>query len=112
MPARSPWSECRSAPPPWSPLAQPPSYTAEPDWAEATRFLEQTVKAGNQDANALYLLAMAYKHQGRSGEADADFQQGAERERRNQPNPGVVDASLERLPGDARAAVNRARGRI
>lgn len=42
---------------------------AEPDWAEAIRFLEQAVKAGNQDANALYLLAMAYKHQGRAGEA-------------------------------------------
>lgn len=42
---------------------------AEPDWPEAIRFLEQAVKAGNQDANALYLLAMAYKHQGRSGEA-------------------------------------------
>lgn len=42
---------------------------AEPDWAEAIRFLEQTVKAGNQDANALYLLALAYKHQGRAGEA-------------------------------------------
>ena len=42
---------------------------AEPDWAEAIRFLEQAVKAGNQDANALYLLAMAYKHQGRAPEA-------------------------------------------
>jgi tetratricopeptide (TPR) repeat protein len=42
---------------------------AEPDWGEAIRFLEQAVKAGNQDANGLYLLAMAYKHQGRSGEA-------------------------------------------
>ncbi len=42
---------------------------AEPDWTEAIRFLEQAVKAGNQDANALYLLAMAYKHQGRVGEA-------------------------------------------
>ena len=42
---------------------------AEPDWAEAIRFFEQAVKAGNQDANGLYLLAMAYKHQGRLGEA-------------------------------------------
>ena len=42
---------------------------AEPDWPEAIRFFEQAVKAGNQDANALYLLAMAYKHQNRSGEA-------------------------------------------
>src|SRR5436189_5678755 len=42
---------------------------AEPDWAEAIRFLEQAVKAGNQDPHALYLLAMAYKHQNRPGEA-------------------------------------------
>jgi tetratricopeptide (TPR) repeat protein len=42
---------------------------AEPDWAEAIRFFEQAVKAGNQDPNGLYLLAMAYKHQGRIGEA-------------------------------------------
>src|SRR5688572_22747245 len=42
---------------------------SEPDWAEAVRFLEQAVKAGNQDPNGLYLLAMAYKHQGRSAEA-------------------------------------------
>jgi tetratricopeptide (TPR) repeat protein len=44
---------------------------AEPDWPEAIRFLEQAVKAGNQDPSALYLLAMAYKHQGRGGEARA-----------------------------------------
>src|SRR5262245_34865851 len=44
---------------------------AEPDWPEAIRFLEQAVKAGNQDPNALYLLAMAYKHNGRAAEARA-----------------------------------------
>ena len=42
---------------------------AEPEWGEAIRFLEQAVKAGCQETNALYLLAMAYKHQNRSGEA-------------------------------------------
>lgn len=42
---------------------------AEPDWAEAIRFLEQAVKAGNQDPHGLYMLAMAYKHQGRSADA-------------------------------------------
>jgi tetratricopeptide (TPR) repeat protein len=40
-----------------------------PDWTEATRLLEQAVKAGNQDGQALYLLAMAYKHQGRFADA-------------------------------------------
>lgn len=47
----------------------PVAPVAEPDWAEASRFLEQAVKAGNQDANTLYLLAMAYKHQNRPGDA-------------------------------------------
>jgi len=42
---------------------------ADPDWPEAIRFLEQAVKAGNQDPHALYLLAMAYKHQDRSADA-------------------------------------------
>jgi tetratricopeptide (TPR) repeat protein len=42
---------------------------ADPDWPEAIRFLEQAVKAGNQDPHALYLLAMAYKHQERSADA-------------------------------------------
>src|SRR6516225_6964796 len=42
---------------------------AEPDWGEAIRFFEQAVKAGHQDANGLYMLAMAYKHQGRAAEA-------------------------------------------
>jgi tetratricopeptide (TPR) repeat protein len=46
-----------------------PEAEAKPDWGEAIRFLEQAVKAGNQDGNALYLLAMAYKHQGRGAEA-------------------------------------------
>ena len=41
----------------------------EPSWGEAIRFLEQAVKAGSQDEHALYLLAMAYKHKGRAGEA-------------------------------------------
>ncbi|HZZ80717.1 MAG TPA: tetratricopeptide repeat protein [Gemmataceae bacterium] len=42
---------------------------AEPDWPDAIRYLEQAVKAGNQDPHALYLLAMAYKHQNRSADA-------------------------------------------
>lgn len=42
---------------------------SEPQWGDAVRFLEQAVKAGNQDANTLYLLAMAYKHQRRLTEA-------------------------------------------
>ena len=47
----------------------PVAPVAEPDWGEAIRFFEQAVKAGNNDANGLYLLAMAYKHQGRGGDA-------------------------------------------
>jgi tetratricopeptide (TPR) repeat protein len=39
------------------------------DWAEAARLLEQSVRAGNQDSAAAYLLAMAYKQLGRTAEA-------------------------------------------
>lgn len=39
------------------------------DWGEAARLLEQALKAGNQDSNAAYLLAMCYKHLGRAADA-------------------------------------------
>src|SRR5581483_9990669 len=41
------------------------------DWGEATRLLEQAVKAGSSDAHALYLLALGYKHLGRTADARA-----------------------------------------
>src|ERR1700722_1751302 len=39
------------------------------DWTEAARVLEQAIKAGNQDPQAAYLLAMCYKHLGRTADA-------------------------------------------
>ncbi|MCI0683180.1 MAG: tetratricopeptide repeat protein [Gemmataceae bacterium] len=39
------------------------------DWTEAARLLEQSVRAGNQDSQAAYLLAMSYKHLGRTADA-------------------------------------------
>jgi tetratricopeptide (TPR) repeat protein len=39
------------------------------DWSEAARILEQAVKAGNQDPQAAYLLAMCFKHLGRIADA-------------------------------------------
>jgi Flp pilus assembly protein TadD len=47
----------------------PVTAVHSPDWTEATRLLEQAVKAGNQDPQALYLLATAYKHLGRFADA-------------------------------------------
>ena len=44
----------------------PPTASA---WNEAARLLEQAVKAGNQDPEAAYLLAMCYKHVGRIADA-------------------------------------------
>lgn len=41
----------------------------ETDWNQAVRLLEQSVKAGYQDPNAAYLLAMCYKHLGRTADA-------------------------------------------
>ncbi len=39
------------------------------DWTEAARLLEQSVRAGNQDSAAAYLLAIAYKQLDRTAEA-------------------------------------------
>jgi tetratricopeptide (TPR) repeat protein len=39
------------------------------DWGQAARLLEQAIKAGNQDPQAAYLLAMCYKHLGRNADA-------------------------------------------
>src|ERR1700687_5250722 len=39
------------------------------DWGQAARVLEQALKAGNQDPQAAYLLAMCYKHLGRTADA-------------------------------------------
>jgi tetratricopeptide (TPR) repeat protein len=46
-----------------------PPLASGRDWAEGTRLLEQAVKAGSQDPSALYLLAMGYKHLGRTADA-------------------------------------------
>lgn len=56
----------------------PIAPVAEPDWTEAVRFLEQAVKVGNQDPQALYLLAMGYKHLGRTADARATLARIAE----------------------------------
>ena len=39
------------------------------DWGEAARLLEQSVRAGNPDPQAAYLLAMSYKNLGRIADA-------------------------------------------
>jgi tetratricopeptide (TPR) repeat protein len=43
--------------------------TIKPRWDDAARLLEQATRAGVQDAPALMLQALAYKHLGRTGEA-------------------------------------------
>lgn len=65
----------------------------------------------NLDARYWYYLGLSRLAQGNEAQAEQDFRQGAERERRNLPNPGAIDACLERLPSDARQAINRYRGR-
>jgi tetratricopeptide (TPR) repeat protein len=75
---------------------------AEADFATAVQF-------NGLDARYWYFLGLCKATQGR--EAGDDFRQGVERERRNLPNAGTIDASLERLSPDARLVINRARGR-
>jgi tetratricopeptide (TPR) repeat protein len=62
----------------------PVSPLAQPDWEEAARLLEQAVKAGCQEPEALYLLAMGYKHLGRITDARRVLDKVAD------PDPNVL----------------------
>ncbi len=62
----------------------PVTPLAQPDWEEAARLLEQAVKAGCQDPQALYLLAMGYKHLGRVTDARRVLDKVAD------PDPNVL----------------------
>jgi tetratricopeptide (TPR) repeat protein len=61
--------------------------TMEPRWDDAARFFEQATRAGVQDAPALMLQAIAYKHLGRGGEA---------RQTLSRINPPGADVFLQR----------------
>lgn len=81
------------------------------DLIAAEQKFQAAIAANGYDARYWYFLGLTRYSLGRSDEAVGDFRQGVERELRNLPNPGVIDASLERLSADARAVVNQARGR-
>src|SRR4051812_13844582 len=49
--------------------AIPVAPLAETDWARAVRLLEQSLRAGNNDPQAQYLLALCYKRLGRMADA-------------------------------------------
>ncbi|HTU89216.1 MAG TPA: tetratricopeptide repeat protein [Gemmataceae bacterium] len=51
------------------PVAVPLAETASPGYEAAAQLLERAVQAGCQDANVLYMLAMAHKRQGKLNEA-------------------------------------------
>lgn len=73
--------------------------------------LRAAVGLNGLDARYWYYLGLIRLTQGNDAQAEQDFRQGAERERRNLPNPSVIDTCLERLPTNARQAVNRYRAR-
>ncbi len=85
------------------------SYRAG-DAATAEREFTAAVQLNTLDARYWYFLGLCKAAQGR--DAEGDFRQGVERERRNLPNAGTIDASLERLSPGARQTINRARGRV
>lgn len=74
--------------------------SAETEFAAATKF-------NSLDARYWYYLGLAKAGLGR--DAANELRQGVERERRNLPNAGTVDASLERLSPEARQLINLAR---
>ena len=82
------------------------------DVREVSRLPEvfsNAVALNSLDARYWYFVGLCKAAQGR--DAESDFRQGVERERRNLPHAGTIDASLERLSPDARQTINRARGR-
>lgn len=80
-------------------------------FAAAEDYFNSAVKHNDRDARYWYFLGLAKLCQGRNGEAELDFHQGAEREQRNLPNPSEVNRSLERWPVGVREVINRARAR-
>ncbi len=78
------------------------------DFAGAERELAEAARMNDRDPRYLYFLGLARWKLGRADAADA-LRQGAELERQNLLNPGEVDASLERLPMDARRVINNYR---
>ena len=89
-------------------------------WNDAARLLEQATRAGLQDPPALLLLAQAYKHLGRTGEArqvlsrinppdgSVLLQRGllAFREKEYEPAANDFQLALERDPASFPAAYN------
>ncbi|MBX7103948.1 MAG: hypothetical protein K1X57_07695 [Gemmataceae bacterium] len=87
------------------------SYRAG-DLTEAEKQFGAALTINGLDARYWYFRGLARAGLGRAKDAEADFQQGLERERRNLPNAGAIDAQLERLNAEDRGLLNRARGRM
>jgi TolA-binding protein len=81
------------------------------DLASAEQHFTAAIASYDRDARYYYFRGLTRLALGRSTDADADLQQGAQRERRNLPNAAEIDRVLERMPMDVRATLNRYRGR-
>jgi tetratricopeptide (TPR) repeat protein len=77
------------------------------DDAEAS--FVKAIEYDNQDARYFYFLGLSRLGLGRTNDAEADFQEGAQLEVLNRPGREAVSTALERVQGPARQAVNRAR---
>lgn len=75
---------------------------AEEDFLQAVRYHDQ-------DARYLYFLGLSRLAQGKRSYAQEDFRVGGQLERLNRPAPAAVSASLERVQGPTREALNRYR---
>ncbi|MFL5328808.1 MAG: tetratricopeptide repeat protein [Gemmataceae bacterium] len=78
---------------------------------EAERAFSTAIRQNDRDARYWYFLGLTRLSLGKSEQAADDLRQGAERERRNLPHSGAVDQSLERLPIQARLAIDQYRTR-
>ncbi len=89
------------------PVAEPiPSH-----FEVAAQVLERAVQAGCQDANVLYMLAMAHKRQGKINEARERLAQGPAARRQRHPANGTALAARESArPGGGRIRSRRTDG--
>jgi tetratricopeptide (TPR) repeat protein len=79
------------------------------DYKKAEVELVQAIRYDPKDARYHYFLGMARWHDGRHEAATEDFKAGSLLELRGQPTYRVVNASLERVQGDLRKAVEKYR---
>jgi hypothetical protein len=78
-------------------------------YADAEAAFAEAYQFDSKDARFLYFLGLSRAPQGKWSAALEDFRLGADLERQGRPSAAAINASLERVQGNARQTVNRYR---